>query len=65
MQARDTGQPVRYIASEEVDQGVDQLRFFAGVAQADIARMLGVSERTVERDWLKARIVLLDALGRR
>lgn len=42
-----------------------ELRFFAGVAQADIARMLGVSERTVERDWLKARIVLLDALGRR
>lgn len=30
LQARDTGQPVRYIASEEIDQGVDQLRFFAG-----------------------------------
>ena len=33
VQARDTGQPVRYIASEEVDQGVDQLRFFAGAAR--------------------------------
>ncbi|MCD6639860.1 MAG: gamma-aminobutyraldehyde dehydrogenase [Nocardioides sp.] len=33
LQARDTGQPVRYIASEEVDQGVDQLRFFAGVCR--------------------------------
>lgn len=33
VQARDTGQPVRFIASEEVDQGVDQLRFFAGAAR--------------------------------
>ena len=33
VQARDTGQPLRYIASEEVDQGVDQLRFFAGAAR--------------------------------
>jgi betaine-aldehyde dehydrogenase len=33
LQARDTGQPVRYIASEEIDQGVDQLRFFAGAAR--------------------------------
>ncbi|CAM3660749.1 gamma-aminobutyraldehyde dehydrogenase [Nocardioides zeicaulis] len=33
VQARDTGQPVRYVASEEVDQGVDQLRFFAGAAR--------------------------------
>ena len=33
VQARDTGQPVRYIASEEVDEGVDQLRFFAGAAR--------------------------------
>jgi RNA polymerase sigma factor (TIGR02999 family) len=40
-----------------------ELRFFAGVSQADIARMLGVSERPVERDWLKARIVLLETIG--
>lgn len=33
VQARDTGQPIRYVASEEVDQGVDQLRFFAGAAR--------------------------------
>ncbi len=33
LQARDTGQPVRHVASEEVDQGVDQLRFFAGAAR--------------------------------
>lgn len=33
LQARDTGQPLRYILSEEIDQGVDQLRFFAGAAR--------------------------------
>lgn len=41
-----------------------ELRFFAGLPQSDIAQMLGVSERTVERNWLKARLVLLVALGR-
>ncbi|MDH2416177.1 gamma-aminobutyraldehyde dehydrogenase [Nocardioides sp. CER19] len=33
LQSRDTGQLVRFIASEEIDQGVDQLRFFAGAAR--------------------------------
>jgi RNA polymerase sigma factor (TIGR02999 family) len=41
-----------------------ELRFFAGMPEAEIARVLGVSERTVERDWLKARLLLLQALGR-
>ena len=41
-----------------------ELRFFGGVPQSEIARMLGVSERTIERDWLKARVVLLEAIGR-
>lgn len=41
-----------------------ELRFFGGVPQEEIARMLGVSTRTVERDWIKARLVLLQALGR-
>ena len=39
-----------------------ELRFFGGVPQDEIARMLGVSVRTLEREWLKARIVLLEAL---
>src|SRR5687768_4585779 len=43
---------------------VVDLRFFAGLSEVEIARMLGVSTRTVERDWLKARLLLLDALGR-
>ena len=41
-----------------------ELRFFAGVGAQDIAALLGVSARTIERDWLKARLVLLEALGR-
>lgn len=41
-----------------------ELRFFAGLPQAEIADLLGVSPRTLEREWLKARLVLLDALGR-
>ena len=34
------------------------LRFFGGFAIADIAELRGVSERTVQRDWLKARLYL-------
>jgi RNA polymerase sigma factor (TIGR02999 family) len=41
---------------------VVELRFFGGVPERDVARMLGVSSRTVERDWLKARLFLLHEL---
>jgi RNA polymerase sigma factor (TIGR02999 family) len=41
-----------------------ELRFFGGRPESEIAQMLGVSTRTIEREWLKARLVLLDALGR-
>jgi betaine-aldehyde dehydrogenase len=33
LQSRDTGQIKSHIATEEIDQGVDQLRFFAGAAR--------------------------------
>ena len=39
-----------------------ELRFFGGASQDEIARMLGVSTRTVERDWRKARMFLLRAM---
>lgn len=42
---------------------VVELRFFGGVPGHDVARALGVSERTVERDWLKARLFLLETLA--
>lgn len=41
---------------------VVDLRFFCGFAFAEIAAMRGVSERTVQRDWEKARIYLHQAL---
>ncbi|MET0535830.1 MAG: ECF-type sigma factor [Steroidobacter sp.] len=34
------------------------LRFFCGLSFDEIARMRGVSERTVQRDWDKARLLL-------
>lgn len=34
------------------------LKFFSGFSFIEIAAMLGVSERTVQRDWEKARIYL-------
>src|SRR5262245_43502808 len=34
------------------------LKFFCGFSLAEIARMRSVSERTVQRDWEKARILL-------
>jgi RNA polymerase sigma factor (TIGR02999 family) len=43
---------------------VVELRFFGGVPEQDIARMCNVSTRTIERDWLKAKMFLLNELGR-
>lgn len=39
-----------------------ELRFFAGLPTREVATLLGVTPRTVERDWLKARLFLLDRL---
>lgn len=52
---------------ERVDprlRSVVELRFFAGLSLEDIARLLDLSTRTVERDWLKARLIILETLGR-
>ncbi|MDT8342673.1 MAG: ECF-type sigma factor [Longimicrobiales bacterium] len=38
---------------------VVELRYFAGLTDSEIAEVLGLSTRTVERDWLKARLILL------
>ena len=42
---------------------VVQLRYFAGMTDAEIAGVLGVTDRTVRRDWEKARLLLLEALA--
>lgn len=39
-----------------------ELRFFAGLPTDEVAALLGVTGRTVERDWLKARLFLLERL---
>ncbi len=41
---------------------VVEYRFFAGMEEAEIAAVLGVSERTVRRDWVKARAWLYKEL---
>jgi len=41
---------------------VVQMRYFAGLTEQEIALALGVTERTVRRDWEKARMLLLEAL---
>ena len=42
---------------------VVEMRYFAGLTEPQIAQALGTSERTVRRDWEKARLLLARALG--
>lgn len=41
---------------------VVELRYFGGMTEPEIAEALGTSERTVRRDWEKARLLLFAAL---
>jgi RNA polymerase sigma factor (TIGR02999 family) len=41
---------------------VVEMRYFAGLSEVEIAAALGVTERTVRRDWDKARTLLFEAL---
>ncbi|MDE2372346.1 MAG: sigma-70 family RNA polymerase sigma factor [Burkholderiales bacterium] len=41
---------------------VVEMRYFGGLNEAEIASALGVSDRTVRRDWDKARLLLQAAL---
>jgi RNA polymerase sigma factor (TIGR02999 family) len=41
---------------------VVELRYFGGMTEQEIARSLGVADRTVRRDWEKARLLLAQAL---
>ncbi len=42
---------------------VVEMRYFGGLSEREIADVLGLSERTVRRDWEKARLLLFAALG--
>jgi len=50
-------------ALEPALANVVDLKFFCGFSVAEIAALQGVSERTVQRQWEKARLLLYRALG--
>lgn len=53
------------LALEKVDERmarVVEMRYFGGLTEAEIADALGVTDRTVRRDWEQARLFLADAL---
>jgi RNA polymerase sigma factor (TIGR02999 family) len=41
---------------------VAQMRYFGGYSEQEIAETLEITERTVQRDWDKARLILAEAL---
>ena len=41
---------------------VAQMRYFGGYSEQEIAETLDINERTVQRDWEKARLILAAAL---
>jgi RNA polymerase sigma factor (TIGR02999 family) len=43
---------------------VVEMRYFAGLTDLEIAAALGVTDRTVRRDWERARLLLAEMLGR-
>ena len=41
---------------------VVEMRYFGGYSEQEIAEALEITERTVRRDWDKARLLLMTAL---
>lgn len=41
-----------------------ELRYFAGLSDEEIGAVLGVTDRTVRRHWERARLLLVELLGR-
>ena len=57
------GQALNELATLEPDLAeVVDLKFFCGFTLAEVARMQGVSERTAQRKWEKARLLLYSAI---
>jgi RNA polymerase sigma factor (TIGR02999 family) len=52
----------RIAALDERMARVVEMRYFGGLTEGEIAHALGVTERTVRRDWEKARLLLREAL---
>jgi len=52
----------RLHAVDERLRQIVELRFFGGFSEREVAELLGVTPRTIERNWLKARLFLLREL---
>jgi RNA polymerase sigma factor (TIGR02999 family) len=50
-------------AAEPRLSDVVEMRYFGGLSEAEIAAILGLTERTVQRDWQKARLFLSAVLA--
>ena len=53
---------VRLAALDARQAQIVELRFFGGLDVEETANTMGLSERTVKREWQKARAFLYDAL---
>ncbi|HVP12408.1 MAG TPA: ECF-type sigma factor [Phycisphaerae bacterium] len=61
----DLDQALKHLAAlSERQARVVELRYFGGLAEEETAETLGVSRRTVQKDWRLARAWLLRELGR-
>jgi RNA polymerase sigma factor (TIGR02999 family) len=40
-----------------------EMRYFAGMTESEVGEALGITERTVRRDWQKARLILAATIG--
>jgi hypothetical protein len=54
--------PNRSSEAERRAAETKQMRYFAGLTEVEIAEALGVTDRTIRRDWEQARLFLADAL---
>ena len=52
----------RLSAVDERLRQIVELRFFGGFSEVEVSELLGVTPRTIERNWLKARLFLLREL---
>jgi RNA polymerase sigma factor (TIGR02999 family) len=41
---------------------VVEMRYFAGMTETEVAAVMGVTERTIRRDWRKAKLLLAESL---
>ena len=53
----------RLVSIDERLARVVEYRFFVGLTERETAELLGVTPRTVTRDWVRARAWLLQHLG--